>query len=73
MLSIVYNIMSYNQHKLDKNNQNMMDCELPLGMIHVSLIFDHNMGMKYAEGPFKFFLNGYIFRPSTHTSGHSYT
>ena len=39
------------------------------------------MGMKYAEDPFNigmFFTqgvlqNGYIFRPSTHTSGHFYT
>ena len=44
--------MSYNQHKLYQNNQMMMDWELPLGMIHVSLVLDHNMGMKYAEEPF---------------------
>ena len=30
----------------------MMDSELPLGMIHFSLILHHNMCMKYAEEPF---------------------
>ena len=45
-------MMSYTQHKLNHNNQKMMDCELPLLMIHVSLILQHNMGMKYAEEPF---------------------
>ena len=44
--------MSYNQHKLYQINQMMMNCELPLGMVHVSLILDHNMGMNYAEEPF---------------------
>ena len=43
--------MGYNQHKLYQNTQKMMDCELHLGMIHVSLILHHNMGMKYAEEP----------------------
>ena len=45
-------IMGYNQHKLYKNDQKVMDCELPLGMIHFSLILQHNMHMKYAEEPF---------------------
>ena len=55
----------------------MMDCEWPLGMIHFSLIL--HVGIKYAEEPFimgMFFylrINGYIFRPPTHTSGHFYT
>ena len=43
----------------------MMDCEFPSGMIHVSLILDHTMGMKYAEEPFNmggFFY--YLRRPS---------
>ena len=44
--------MSYNQRKLYTNNQKMMDCEWPLGMIHFSLILRHNMDMKYAEEPF---------------------
>ena len=29
-------IVSYNLHKVYQNNQKMMDCELPLGMMHVS-------------------------------------
>ena len=60
--------MSYNQHKLYQNNQKMMDCELPLGMIHVSLILDHNMGMNYAEEPFNmgmFFLPKASFKMGT--------
>ena len=71
--------MSYNQHKLYQNNQRLMDCELPLGMIHVSLILDHNMGMKYAEEPFNrgmFFClrrPRHIFRPPIHISRHFYT
>ena len=40
-------LMSYNYHKLSNNNQKMMDCEWPLGMIHFSLILHHNM--EYAE------------------------
>ena len=51
MLRVVY-ITSYNQHKPYRNNQNIMDYDWPLGMIHFSLILHHNMGMKYAEEPF---------------------
>ena len=40
-----------------------MDWELPLGMIHVRLIFDHNMGMKYAEKPFNMGILFYLSRP----------
>ena len=42
----------------------MMDCELPLGMIHISLILDHNMGMKYAEEPFNMPMFFGLRRPS---------
>ena len=59
-------IIGYNQHKLYKNDQKVMDCELPLGMIHFSLILQHNMRMKYAEEPFNM-QYGYFFclkRPS---------
>ena len=55
--------MSYNQHQLYQNNQMMMDWELPLGMIHVSLVLDNNMGMKYAEEPFNMDIL-YLRRPS---------
>ena len=73
--------MSSNQHKLYQNNQKMMDCKLPLGMIHFSFILHHNMGMKYAEEPFNmgmFFLPKASFKMGTfsnptHTSGHFYT
>ena len=44
--------MSYNQHKVHTNNQKVMDCKCPLGMMHFSLILHHDMGMKYAEEPF---------------------
>ena len=37
-LCLVLYIMSYNQYQLYQNNQKMIDCELPLGMIYVSLI-----------------------------------
>ena len=64
--------MSYNQHKLNRNNQKMMDCEWPLGMIYFSLILNHNMGMKYAEKPFNmgticflFFLHEASFKMGT--------
>ena len=62
---VVY-IMSYNQHKLYRNNQKMMDCEWPFGM-NFSLILHHNMGMKYAEKPFNMgtiCLLFYLRRPS---------
>ena len=41
-----------NQHKLYQSNQQKMDCEWPLGMIHFSLILNHNVGIKYADEPF---------------------
>ena len=56
--------MSYNQHKLCKNNQKMMDCEWPLGMIHFSLILHHNVGMKYAKEPFNMGMFFNLRRPS---------
>ena len=49
-----------------------MDCELPLGMIHVSLILDHDMGMKYAEEPFNMGMSvkmGIISDPQTRHPG----
>ena len=46
------------------NENKMMDCELPLGMIHVSLILDHNMSMNYAEEPFIMGMFFYLRRPS---------
>ena len=44
--------MTYNLHKLYKDNQKMMDCECPLGTIYFSLILHCNIGMKYADEPF---------------------
>ena len=73
--------MSYNQLKLYQNNQKMMDCEWPLGMIYFNLILHHNMGMKYVDEPFNMGMffdlrrlqNGCTFRPPTHTSRHFHT
>ena len=61
-------IMSYNQHKLYKNNQKMTNCERPLGMLHFSLILHHNMGMPYTDEPFNmvfFFLPKAFFKKGT--------
>ena len=73
-------MLSYNQHKLYKNNQKMMDCEWHLGMVYFSLILLQNMSMKYADEPlnmgmfsYSVLQNGDIFRPPTHTSVHFYT
>ena len=69
-------MMTYDQHKLYKNIQKIMDCECPLGMIHFSLILHQNMCMTYAEEPvnmgISFLTLGvlqkrYIFRPPKHT------
>ena len=72
MLSIVHN---EHQHKLYKNNQKMMDCEWPLGMIQFSLTLHHNMGMKYAEEPFNigiFFLRKPSFKMGTFSDPNTY-
>ena len=57
-------IMSYNRHKLYKNNQKMMDCEQPLGMINFSLIVHHNMGMQRNPSIWVCFFFFYLGRPS---------
>ena len=58
--------MSYNLHKLYQMNKRVRYCNLPLLMIHFSLIIHHNMGIKCAEDSFNmglFFCFYYLRRP----------